>query len=53
MIVAIYEFRIGKKLGSDILTADAKHTKSHYISTGAVIFGTLAIKCAYRRYSIL
>ncbi len=44
VIVANYEFKKGKELKSTILKADAAHTKSHYITTGAVILGTLGIK---------
>jgi len=44
VIVAKYELKKGKELKSAILKADAAHTKSHYITTGAVILGTLGIK---------
>lgn len=44
IFVARYEFKKGKKLKSTILRADAMHTKSHYITTGAVILGTGLIK---------
>lgn len=43
-IVARYESKKGRELKSTILTADSKHTKSHYATTGAVILGTLGIK---------
>ncbi len=43
-LVARYESKKGEQLKSVILKADAKHTKSHYITTGAVILGTLGIK---------
>ena len=42
--VARYEYRKGKELKSVILKADSSHTKSHYITTGAVIFGALLMK---------
>lgn len=44
IFVAKYEYKKGVELKSTILRADARHTKSHYITTGAVIFGTLGIK---------
>ncbi len=43
-IVAWYESKRGRELKSTILTADSKHTKNHYATTGAVILGTLGIK---------
>lgn len=43
-IVAWYESKKGKELKSTILTADSKHTKSHYATTGAVLLGTFGIK---------
>ena len=43
-IVAKYEFKKGKELNSEFLKADARHTKGHYITTGAVISGALLIK---------
>lgn len=45
--VARYEYRKGQELKSIILKADASHTKSHYITTGAVILGTLLIKLGF------
>ncbi len=44
ILVARYEFKKGIELKSTILKADALHTKSHYITTGAVILGTVLIK---------
>lgn len=43
-LVARYELKKGIELKSTILKADAMHTKSHYLTTGAVILGTLLIK---------
>ena len=43
-LVARYECRKGVELKSVILRADASHTKSHYITTGAVILGMLLMK---------
>ncbi len=43
-LVARYEFRKGRELKSTILVADSQHTKSHYITTGAVILGAILIK---------
>ena len=42
--VARYELKKGVELKSTILKADAMHTKSHYLTTGAVILGTVLIK---------
>jgi len=42
--VARYEYGKGKELKSTILKVDASHTKSHYITTGAVILGAILIK---------
>ncbi|MBI2450474.1 MAG: cation transporter [Candidatus Nealsonbacteria bacterium] len=42
--VARYEYRKGQELKSVILKADSSHTKSHYITTGAVILGALLMK---------
>ncbi len=44
IIVARYEYRKGVELKSTILKADALHTKSHYITTGAVILGAILIE---------
>lgn len=44
IFVARYEYKKGIELKSTILKADALHTKSHYITTGAVILGALLIK---------
>lgn len=43
-LVARYEYRKGRELKSTILVADSQHTKSHYITTGAVILGAVLIK---------
>lgn len=43
-LVARYEYRKGRELKSTILVADSQHTKSHYITTGAVILGVILIK---------
>lgn len=45
--VAKYEYRKGVELKSIILKADATHTKSHYIITGAVILAILLIKLGF------
>lgn len=45
--VARYEYRKGIELKSIILKVDSAHTKSHYITTGAVILGTLLIKLGF------
>ncbi len=43
-LVARYEYKKGRELKSTILVADSQHTKSHYITTGAVILGAILIK---------
>lgn len=43
-IVARYEFKKGKELGSVILKSDSKHTKFHYITTGAALLAAILIK---------
>lgn len=42
--VARYECKKGKELKSTILKADSSHTKSHYITTGAVLLAAVLIK---------
>lgn len=46
-IVARYEYKKGVELNSVILRSDAKHTKTHYITTGAAILGALLIKLGF------
>ncbi len=47
ILVARYEFKKGIELKSTILKADALHTKSHYITTGAVILGAILIEIGF------
>ena len=42
-----YELSQGKKLGSQILIADALHTKSHLLTTPAVLLGMAVIKLGF------
>lgn len=42
--VARYEFKKSKELESTILESDSSHTKSHYITTGAVLLAAILIK---------
>jgi cation diffusion facilitator family transporter len=42
-----YELSRGKKLGSQILVADATHTKSHLLTTPAVLLGMAVIKLGF------
>ena len=43
-LVARYEYKKGVGLKSIILKADSSHTKSHYITTGAVLLAAVLIK---------
>lgn len=42
-----YESRVGRRLGSDLLLADAAHTKSDVFTTLAVLVGLVAIRLGY------
>ena len=42
-----YESRVGRRLGSDLLLADAAHTKSDVFTTLAVLVGLVAIRMGY------
>ena len=44
IVVARYEFKKGIELKSIILKVDALHTKSHYITTSAVILGAILVE---------
>ncbi|MEK6222091.1 MAG: cation-efflux pump [Chloroflexota bacterium] len=41
LIVAVYEAKAGKRLNSEILLADAKHTQTDLYITGSVVFSML------------
>ncbi len=43
-VVAITEFRLGKKLNSTILIADSLHTRGDLLISGAVLMGVLGIQ---------
>lgn len=45
--VSVYEYSIGKKLGSSILVADSMHTRSDIFASVSVILGFIAIKMGY------
>lgn len=45
--VSHYETRIGRRLGSDLLIADAAHTRADVYTTTAVLVGLLAIRAGY------
>jgi cation diffusion facilitator family transporter len=47
--VALWESRKGKKLESDFLAADAKHTYSDVGVSASVILGLLAVRAGYER----
>ncbi len=42
-----YEFMMGKRLHSDILTADATHTRADIITSLSVIVTLVAVKCGF------
>jgi cation diffusion facilitator family transporter len=42
--IARYESRLGKRLGSDLLLADAAHTRADVLTTLAVLVGLVAIR---------
>jgi cation diffusion facilitator family transporter len=45
--VSLYEFRLGRRLGSIILVADARHTRSDVYASLGVILSLLAVKMGY------
>jgi len=47
LVISRYESRRGKELGSDILLADAMHTRSDVFTTVAVLAGLGAIRMGY------
>ncbi|MEQ9399157.1 MAG: cation diffusion facilitator family transporter [Longimicrobiales bacterium] len=42
-----YESRVGKRLGSDLLLADAAHTRADVLATVAVLLGLVAVRLGY------
>jgi cation diffusion facilitator family transporter len=47
MFVVSYELREGKRLNSEVLRADAKHTRSDVLTTGAVLGALLGVWWGY------
>jgi cation diffusion facilitator family transporter len=47
LVVSVYEYRAGKRLKSDVLIADAKHTRADIYISGAVIAGMIAVRLGY------
>jgi len=47
IFVMLYEGRMGKKLGSDFLVADALHTKSDILTSVAVVIGLIFTRLGY------
>jgi cation diffusion facilitator family transporter len=45
--VSFYEHRLGRRLGSSILVADARHTRSDVYASAGVILSLLAVKMGY------
>jgi len=46
LFVVSYEMRAGKRLNSEVLRADAKHTRSDVLTTGAVRYSTRWRRCS-------
>jgi cation diffusion facilitator family transporter len=47
LAISRYESRVGKRLGSDLLLADAAHTRADVLTTLAVLVGLVAIRMGY------
>jgi cation diffusion facilitator family transporter len=47
LFVVAYELREGKRLNSEVLRADAKHTRSDVLTSGAVLGALLAVSWGY------
>lgn len=47
VFITRYESRVGRRLGSDLLLADAAHTRSDVFTTLAVLVGLVAIRMGY------
>jgi cation diffusion facilitator family transporter len=47
--IARYESRLGRSLGSDLLLADAAHTRSDVLTTLAVLAGLVLVRMGYPR----
>lgn len=45
--IARYEARIGKRLGSHLVVADAAHTQADVLATVAVLVGLIAVRAGY------
>jgi len=47
LFVVSYEMREGRRLQSEVLRADAKHTRSDVLTTGAVLGALIGVWCGY------
>jgi cation diffusion facilitator family transporter len=47
LAISRYESRVGKRLGSDLLLADAAHTRADVLTTLAVLISLVAIRMGY------
>jgi cation diffusion facilitator family transporter len=47
ILVSLWESKRGRELGSHILVADAAHTASDVLSSGAVLIGLLCVQAGY------
>ncbi|PIQ89332.1 MAG: cation-efflux pump [Candidatus Omnitrophica bacterium CG11_big_fil_rev_8_21_14_0_20_42_13] len=45
--VMLYEYRLGRKLNSDILIADSMHTRADILTSCSVIFALIAVKLGW------
>lgn len=45
--ISRYESRVGKRLGSDLLLADAAHTRADVLATLAVVVGLVAVRSGH------
>jgi len=47
IVVSRYEVAAGRRLGSELLLADAAHTRADVLATGAVLVGLVAVRAGY------
>lgn len=47
LVVVSYELRAGRRLKSEVLLADAKHTRSDVLTTGAVLLALFGVWYGY------
>ena len=47
IVVSRYEAAAGRRLGSELLLADAAHTRADVLATGAVLIGLVTVRAGY------